>query len=69
MAGITRAIGARCSRSETRWAIPPWRGLDLEELAVPDTPPVNLELSIEVQDVAEWHDRLVGADVPISRGL
>ena len=43
--------------------------LDLEELAVPDTPPVNLELSIEVQDVAEWHDRLVGAGVPISRGL
>ena len=43
--------------------------LDLEDLAVPDTSPANLELSIEVQDVAEWHDRLVAAGVLISRGL
>jgi uncharacterized glyoxalase superfamily protein PhnB len=43
--------------------------LDLEDLAVPDTPPINLEFSIEVQDVAEWYDRLVAAGVPIGRGL
>ncbi len=43
--------------------------LDLENLAVPDTPPVNLELSIEVEDAIDCHDRLLAAGVTIARGL
>jgi uncharacterized glyoxalase superfamily protein PhnB len=43
--------------------------LALADLAVPEAPPVNVELSIEVEDVAAWYDRLKAAGVTIARGL
>lgn len=43
--------------------------LDLNNLTVPDTAPVNLELSFRFEDVTAWHDELVARGVAIARGL
>ncbi len=43
--------------------------LDLDNLAVPDTTPVNVELSIQVKDAVAWHDGYQAGGGDIARGL
>ena len=43
--------------------------LELGNLTIPDAQPVNVELSIEVKEVAEWHQRLQNAGIKIARGI
>ena len=43
--------------------------LELGEEAKPDKHPENVVLSIEVDNVDEWHDQLVKKGVVIARGL
>lgn len=43
--------------------------LDLDNLAVPDMAPANLDLSFYVDDATAWHDELAARDVAIARGL
>ncbi len=43
--------------------------IELGEEAVPGIEPVNVMLSIEVEDVDAWHDELASAGVRIARGL
>jgi uncharacterized glyoxalase superfamily protein PhnB len=43
--------------------------LELGQEAVPNTKPVNVVLSMEVEDVDKWHDELTERGVIIMRGL
>ena len=43
--------------------------IDLENNAVPGVKPVNVALSIEVDDVDTWHNELIKRDISIARGL
>ena len=43
--------------------------LDLNDLAVPDTPPANLNINLYVDDAVAWHDELATRGVAIARGL
>ena len=43
--------------------------LELGEEAVPGVQPVNVVLSIEVEDADTWHDELVKRGITIARGL
>ena len=43
--------------------------IELGQEAVPGVKPVNVVLSIEVEDVDGWHDQLLAAGVEIARGL
>jgi uncharacterized glyoxalase superfamily protein PhnB len=43
--------------------------LDLNDEAVSGAAPVNVVLSLEVEDVDRWHGQLIGAGVSIARGL
>ena len=43
--------------------------LELGEEAKPDTRPENVVLSIEVENVVDWHDQLVEKGAVIARGL
>ncbi len=43
--------------------------IELGQEAVPGVKPVNVVLSIEVEDVDGWHDQLAAAGVTIARGL
>ncbi len=43
--------------------------LDLKGVAVSDSAPRNTDLSLYVDSVADWHERLVANGVPIARGI
>ncbi len=43
--------------------------IELGQEAVPGGKPLNVAVSIEVEDVDGWHDRLAAAGVPIARKL
>lgn len=43
--------------------------IELGNEAVPGVKPVNIVLSIEVDDADSWHDELVKRGIPIVRGL
>jgi uncharacterized glyoxalase superfamily protein PhnB len=43
--------------------------IELGEEAVPGVKPVNVVLSIEVDNVDRWHDQLIKVGVTIARGL
>jgi uncharacterized glyoxalase superfamily protein PhnB len=43
--------------------------LEMGEEAVPGVQPVNVVLSIEVEDADTWHDELVKSGIAIARGL
>lgn len=43
--------------------------IDLGNEAIPGVQPVNVVLSIEVENVDTWHDQLLGRGVRIARGL
>jgi uncharacterized glyoxalase superfamily protein PhnB len=43
--------------------------IELGEEAVPGVKPVNVVLSIEVDEVDEWHDQLIKRGLTIARGL
>ena len=43
--------------------------IELGEEAVPGVKPVNVVLSIEVDDVDGWHEQLLGAGVTVAREL
>jgi len=43
--------------------------IELGEEAVPGVKPVNVVLSIEVDDVDKWHEQLLGAGVAVAREL
>ncbi len=43
--------------------------IELGEEAAPGVKPINVVISIEVAQVDDWHDRLVGLGVTVARGL
>ena len=43
--------------------------IELGNEAVPGVKPVNVVLSIEVDNVDAWHDELINRGIPIARGL
>ncbi len=43
--------------------------IELGNEAVPGVKPVNIVLSIEVNDADTWHDELIKRGIPIARGL
>jgi len=43
--------------------------IELGNEAVPGVKPINIALSIEVDDVDAWHEELVKREIPIARGL
>ncbi len=43
--------------------------IELGEEAIPGVKPVNVVLSIEVDDVDKWHEQLLGAGVAVAREL
>jgi uncharacterized glyoxalase superfamily protein PhnB len=43
--------------------------IQLGKEAVPGVKPINVVLSIEVDNVDEWHDELMQRGIPIARGL
>lgn len=43
--------------------------LELGEEAVPGVKPVNVALSLEIDNVDSWHEQLLGIGIPIARGL
>ena len=43
--------------------------IELGNEAIPGANPVNIVLSIEVDDADAWHDELVRRGTPITRGL
>ncbi len=43
--------------------------LELGKEAVPGVKPVNVVLSLEIDNVDAWHEQLLGIGIPIARGL
>lgn len=43
--------------------------LQLDNLAQPPATPINLEVTIRVDDAQAWHDHLSAKGVPIARGI
>jgi uncharacterized glyoxalase superfamily protein PhnB len=43
--------------------------LDLNDEAVSGVAPVNIVLSLEVEDVDRWHEQALASGVPVARGL
>ena len=43
--------------------------IELGNEAIPGANPVNIVLSIEVDDADAWHDELVRRGTPVARGL